>query len=111
VRLGKHAEAAAAVGELTPQFETLSVTCQHHLQLAAGLARCQALAAADPALGDADRRARAEAYGAQAVALLSGARERGWKDLTALGVETQALLADRADYRRLVKGLQAARSP
>ena len=38
-------------------------------------------------------------------------RSRQVEDLKALGVETQALLDERADYRELVKGLTAGKSP
>ena len=108
---GKHQRIGEVVTEVAPQLKTLGATTADHLQLAAWLARCMVLAAADTTLSDQQQRERREAFAVQAVAQLRMAYDGGWRDLKMLSLEAQAVLQGRTDYERLVQELKGEKVP
>jgi serine/threonine protein kinase/tetratricopeptide (TPR) repeat protein len=107
VRLGDHEAAAKAAAELPRHFPKKGSA---YCQAAAFLARCVPLAEQDPMLPPDKRKAQADAYGDQALALLrQGLRHPPGRSAEQLASDPHfAPLRPRADFRQLLRELEEA---
>jgi hypothetical protein len=102
LQLDDHAAAGAAAVELAG---LKPADGPGHQAAAATLARCAALAAADPKLTDPQRQEAARGYGDRAVSELREAAKAGSKDPNELKKKEFDPLRDREDFKGLVKQL------
>jgi tetratricopeptide (TPR) repeat protein len=104
LRLGRHAEAAAAADELA---RAAVRPAEDLYQAGRHLARCVPLAENDRQLPEARRKEQAREYAGRALAALRQAVDKGWKDAARLRQDPDLNpLHSRDDFRQLLADLE-----
>jgi len=97
----------AAAADAAKQLTRLAPDDPDQYSLAAwNLALCAALVSQDPNSTEAEREARKQSYARQAVELLRGAMERGFKNIDELKSADYDLLRGRDDFQELLRRLE-----
>jgi tetratricopeptide (TPR) repeat protein len=106
--LGNHVEAARLAEELPRIFQTRQ---EDYVRAAELLVECMAVARKDPRMPEKQRRAVADQYASQAVRLLRGGVDHGFRDAERLRKAPFTVLQERVDFKELLTQMKTAAPP